>query len=72
MVGFNENGEETRVNIEMLFNAAIQNKELFKRMFIKGEDMEPKRSFADEMAQRIKSDAGLDERQQNHDNEPRE
>lgn len=72
VVGFNESGEETRVNIEMLFNAAIQNKELFKRMFINGEDMKPKRSFADEMTQRIKGDAGLDERQQNHDNDPRE
>ncbi|MEG1497872.1 MAG: ATP-binding cassette domain-containing protein [Bacteroidales bacterium] len=39
VVGMNVQKEESKVNIEMLFNAAIQNKQLFKRLFI-----EPKES----------------------------
>lgn len=34
VVRLNDEQEETKVNVEMLFNAAIGNKELFKRLFI--------------------------------------
>lgn len=33
VVRLNEDREDTKVNIEMLFNAAIENKEMFKRLF---------------------------------------
>lgn len=55
VVSFNENGEESRVDLEMLFNAAIQNKGLFKRMFIDERDA-PKLSFAEEMERKLMSD----------------
>ncbi|MEG1762183.1 MAG: ABC transporter ATP-binding protein [Bacteroidales bacterium] len=34
MVEMNHDGTESKVNIEMLFNAAIQNKDLFKKLFL--------------------------------------
>lgn len=53
VVSFNDEGEETRVNIEMLFNAAIQNKELFKRLFIEKQESGSRLSFTEEMERRI-------------------
>ncbi|MCM1041780.1 MAG: ABC transporter ATP-binding protein [Bacteroides sp.] len=57
IVGYNEEGEETKVDIEMLFNAAIQNKGLFKRMFIDELNPELRSDFAIEMEKRLNADS---------------
>lgn len=53
VVTYNENHEETRVNVEMLFNAAIQNKGLFKRIFTEDPKRPRKLSFAEEMERKL-------------------
>ncbi|MDE6493054.1 MAG: ABC transporter ATP-binding protein [Bacteroidales bacterium] len=56
IVGYNDRQEETKMDIEMLFNAAIQNKTLFKRMFIDEQDPSRRSDFADEMQKRLNTD----------------
>lgn len=53
VVDYNDKHEESRVNIEMLFNAAIQNKALFKRMFIDEKPGTDRLSFAEEMERKL-------------------
>lgn len=57
IVGYNDGHEETKVDIEMLFNAAIQNKGLFQRMFIDEQKPESRSSFADEMQRRLNAES---------------
>ena len=52
VVDYNDRHEESHLNIEMLFNAAIQNKSLFKRMFIE-EQRVPHSDFSEEMRQKL-------------------
>lgn len=56
VVGYNEEHEESKVDVEMLFNAAIQNKGLFKRMFIDEQNPQLRADFTDEMQKRFKDD----------------
>lgn len=52
IVGYNDKGESSRLDVEMLFNAAIRNKGLFKRMFI-DEIQKKHSSFADEIKRKL-------------------
>lgn len=56
IVGYNDEHEETKVDIEMLFNAAIQNKGLFKRMFIDEQNPSQRSDFAEEMQKRLNAE----------------
>lgn len=53
VVGYNEEHEESKVDVEMLFNAAIQNKGLFKRMFIEEQNPLLRSDFTEEMQKRF-------------------
>lgn len=53
VVGYNEEHEESKVDVEMLFNAAIQNKGLFKRMFIEEQNPQLRSDFTEEMQKRF-------------------
>lgn len=62
VVDYNDRNEESRLNIEMLFNAAIQNKSLFKRLFM--EEPEASRpDFAEEMRKRLQGGNTAGERE---------
>ena len=57
IVGYNDKQEESKVDIEMLFNAAIENKGLFKRLFIDGQNPESRSDFASEMQKRLNAES---------------